>query len=585
MSSSQRPPNSPGSEGDGSPDDGTPTIIEQTFTPPALNPVNGSGLIFGTAGADQITGSNNVDTIDAMGGNDFVYAFGGDDIIIAGHGEGDDYYDGGAGSDDTIRFWSALADQPLTFHLGGFGDPNTVEGAVNGVGSDIFTNIERIESGAGNDVFYIHGHTNWHIDAGAGIDTVALVGELDITEQTDGPDISHLEIIDLNTTGSNTIDFDAEGAFDSIEGNDTGYLQIKGTSADRVNLTNDGQNYQGGVWRLADEGELTELGGVQYFHYVFNDGDAEANVYIQAGIEVDGVGATVEDRFNSQAYDLNDGSNDWATNWTESNDDFSSVNGSPTDGEIFISHDPTTSSGNFQLTLTDKDAELDGADTIQRSVDLTGASSATLTFDYRRVDMENDDAIQIYAWNGENFVLIGEIEGNGLDDQAYQTFTFDLTSFISANTIIQFAVDDRLEDGDTLYIDNVKITYLADETPPPVAKMRSQRRRYKIESTGAERQRASRFRQRTHGTFTSRLTASDTADDHGRNDAPTDRRSTERPKSGSDGNTRLSRHAAQNDATFHGSATSTCTSFNGRGTASAGTRNGAGGNECAISRR
>lgn len=432
-------------------------------TGPGEPVVLSSGVIkYGTIGNDTIEGTS---------GNDFIYAGAGDDTIVAGHGEGNDFYDGdgdngsnpsfaGSGS-DKITFHST--NNAITFNLFSIAGLNTADNVDTG--HDTFTNIERIESGGGNDVFYLHGNDLWHIDAGDGIDTVALVGDLDITEQAEGPDISHLEIIDLNTTGSNTIDFDAEGAFDSIEDNDTGYLQIKGTSADRVNLTNDGPYYQGGVWRLADEGELTELGGVQYVHYVFNHGDAEANVYIQAGIVV---GAAVEDRFNSHAYNLNDGSNDWATNWTETNDDFSGPNNSPTDGEIFISHDPTTSSGDFQLTLTDKDAESDGADTIQRSVDLTGASSATLTFDYRRVDMENDDAIQIYASDGESFVLIGQIEGNGLDDQTYQTFTFDLTPFISANTTIQFAVDDRLEDGDTLYIDNVKIAYQPGENEAPV---------------------------------------------------------------------------------------------------------------------
>ena len=39
------------------------------------------------------------------------------------------------------------------------------------------------------------------------------------------------------------------------------------------------------------------------------------------------------------------------------------------------------------------------------------------------------------------------------------TFTFDLSSYISANTTIRFSVGDNVDDGDVVYVDNFKVGY------------------------------------------------------------------------------------------------------------------------------
>jgi VCBS repeat-containing protein len=166
-------------------------------------------------------------------------------------------------------------------------------------------------------------------------------------------------------------------------------------------------------------------------------------------------GAFVLDQFNTRDYGA----------WVEQNDDFNAVNGSAIAGEFQVAHDPTTAANNFQIKLTDQDAETGVPDLLTRTVNLTGATAATLTFDYRR-DIPNgetnDKFFVLASTDGVHFTQIGQIgtTGNGsFVDASYQTFTFDLTPYISAHTIIQFSVGDDVDDGDIVYVDNFKIAY------------------------------------------------------------------------------------------------------------------------------
>ncbi len=172
-------------------------------------------------------------------------------------------------------------------------------------------------------------------------------------------------------------------------------------------------------------------------------------------------GAFVLDQFNTRDYGA----------WVEQNDDFNAINGSAIAGEFQVAHDPSTAAGNFQIKLTDLDDETGVPDLLTRTVNLTGATAATLTFDYRR-DIPNgetnDKFFVLASTDGVNFTQIGQIgtTGNGsFVDGAYQTFTFDLTPYISAHTMIQFSVGDDVDDGDIVYVDNFKIAYSTAAAP------------------------------------------------------------------------------------------------------------------------
>ncbi len=164
------------------------------------------------------------------------------------------------------------------------------------------------------------------------------------------------------------------------------------------------------------------------------------------------------DQFNTQDYGA------WIEQGNNSN---GAVNGNPLTGEFQVAHDPTTAAGNFQIRLTDLDAESDVPDTLTRTYNLVGAgSTAKIEFDYRR-DMpsgqSNDRFIVLASINGGAFTQIGQIgaTGNGsFVDGSYQHFTFDLSSGSTIQTVaLRFSVGDDVDNGDVVYVDNVKLSY------------------------------------------------------------------------------------------------------------------------------
>jgi Ca2+-binding RTX toxin-like protein len=92
--------------------------------------------------------------------------------------------------------------------------------------------------------------------------------------------------------------------------------------------------------------------------------------------------ATVADNFTSASWSNNDGSQNWASPWTETND------GGVTTGKIQI--DAGSGGGNNQLRLLDNG---NGTSSIQRLIDLSGAASATLQFTYQLNSYDAGDKV------------------------------------------------------------------------------------------------------------------------------------------------------------------------------------------------
>ncbi len=142
-----------------------------------------------------------------------------------------------------------------------------------------------------------------------------------------------------------------------------------------------------------------------------------------------GQAATVRDDFSTRAWSNNDGSDNWSGNWIE-------VDGSslgPTSGNVWI-----TNGG--ELRLEDR-PNTGGQPSAAREVNLTGATTATLNFDWRTtggVDASDSVILEVSANGGgswstlENFTgLVGSNSGSR---------SIDISSFASANTRIRFRV-------------------------------------------------------------------------------------------------------------------------------------------------
>lgn len=289
-----------------------------------FNVIHGSGIINGTPIRDIIFGSMGSDIIHADNGPDDVFALGGDDIILAGHGGGNDFYDGGDDDHgDAITYISA--EDGVTFNLnagmhtlpGGaafvystaesastnFDIFIRIEKIISGAGDDVFNfnagGEWEIESGAGNDVFVLHANGEWYIDAGTGIDTVRFADGLDIFDTPGGIEVDYFEIVDLATDASqNIVQFDIDD-FDSI-GNEVP-LRILGGGNDIIEIT----NYYGTGGTFSFVSTFVDPAGNEVVGDPFNDhfsdgvtfdvyeyvidGQVVNTVYVEQGVQISGL--------------------------------------------------------------------------------------------------------------------------------------------------------------------------------------------------------------------------------------------------------------------------------------------------------
>ena len=137
----------------------------------------GNDTITTGAGNDAVNAGAGNDTITTGDGNDRVEAGSGDDVIIAGSGEGDDYYDGGDDF-DTVKYPSVSGDNiaDLTMSLN---DSSTLsyvnDGSASVIDLDTLTNVEKIESGEGDDlVYYYSTDMSIDVDGKGGNDSFTL---------------------------------------------------------------------------------------------------------------------------------------------------------------------------------------------------------------------------------------------------------------------------------------------------------------------------------------------------------------------------------------------------------------------------
>jgi serine protease AprX len=158
------------------------------------------------------------------------------------------------------------------------------------------------------------------------------------------------------------------------------------------------------------------------------------------------VATSVEDLFNTVSYDNNDGSLPWAGDWIE--DDVAGAGPSLGNVDIY----------DGQLRLNDQ-PNTDTAPSAAREVDLTGATSASFNFDFNTtagVDTSDRIAIEVSSDSGVNYTaleLIDNIVGVSSGARSY-----DITPYISADTVIRFRVDNLYGGSDEYFsVDNVQI--------------------------------------------------------------------------------------------------------------------------------
>ncbi|MGH1361900.1 MAG: DUF4347 domain-containing protein, partial [Burkholderiaceae bacterium] len=152
---------------------------------------------------------------------------------------------------------------------------------------------------------------------------------------------------------------------------------------------------------------------------------------------------TVADSITSADYSTSSGSLPWSGAWVEGGD-----NSSPNSGDIYIRSD----GGRVVVEVSNDNVSL------SRSADLSAYSQATLSFDYRRVDLENSgDFVGLAASSdGVTYYEVTRFQGFA-DDAGYLAYSVDISSYLSANTSIAFWTDSTTSFADYVRFDNIQI--------------------------------------------------------------------------------------------------------------------------------
>jgi uncharacterized repeat protein (TIGR01451 family) len=149
--------------------------------------------------------------------------------------------------------------------------------------------------------------------------------------------------------------------------------------------------------------------------------------------------SSVGDRFGTVAYTNNDGTQNWVGDWVETNDDNLAAS-----GRFLI-----TGGGELQLHNVTASTP-----TVTRTVNLTGASTATLTYSYRQTGADAGDDFEV--------VVNGTMVRRWSGAVAAGTDTIDISAYIGAATTIQFrarANTDFTAADDYFFVDNVFVTF------------------------------------------------------------------------------------------------------------------------------
>jgi len=178
---------------------------------------------------------------------------------------------------------------------------------------------------------------------------------------------------------------------------------------------------------------------------------------------------TVRDNFSAIGFNNNDGTANWLNDWQE----IIETDGASA-GDIVIINDVS----NYQLRIRGNGGT--AQEGLSRGVNLLGSTAATLSLNYRRVDLETADEyvrLEIYDNDTGIWTTLNDFGGAGANDGAYLSYSVNILPYISSNTQIRLRASPSLDytcffgglictETDTVFFDNIQIDYTI---PPPPA--------------------------------------------------------------------------------------------------------------------
>jgi len=157
------------------------------------------------------------------------------------------------------------------------------------------------------------------------------------------------------------------------------------------------------------------------------------------------------DRFDTRDFAGDDGSLSWSGDWLEVGE-----NDGATSGDVQVRTDLSS----YSLRIRDNN---NGGEGVERLVDLSGASSAELNFDYSRQNLDNSNdyvSVQMSSTGtGGPWTELTRFTGPGTDN-SYLPYSVSITTHVSSTTAIRFISSPSMGNTDTVWFDNISVSCL-----------------------------------------------------------------------------------------------------------------------------
>ncbi|MBR0692683.1 peroxidase family protein [Bradyrhizobium lablabi] len=372
------------------------------------NAITGSGgnnQIFGGGGDDAINGGNGTDLIDGGTGNDQLNGGGGNDTIV-----------GGAGND---AITVTDGNDVILYNAAGF-DADTIVG------------FDSNPNGGGQDLINL---------SALGITSANLATRV-VATQVGANVVLNVRDAALATIGSIQVNNTTVAALDA-----TDYILAAAAPTLTINGTDTSQTLTGtGAAETINANGGNDIVNAGGGNDVVNGGEGADTLNGDDGSDTLSGGAgsnsgAYADNFGTASYLNSDGTVAFASGWTETGAGEAT---SSTGGDIQIS------GGRLQFA-----AGIDGDEIIQRSINLAGATAASLSFSYEGDDLDAGEQVAVEALNGATWQLLGTLGG---DTNGTVNFTAPLNA---AHSAIRFRAIGNFETGENFFVDNFAVNFTA----------------------------------------------------------------------------------------------------------------------------
>ncbi|MCA9995281.1 MAG: RICIN domain-containing protein, partial [Anaerolineales bacterium] len=161
-----------------------------------------------------------------------------------------------------------------------------------------------------------------------------------------------------------------------------------------------------------------------------------------------GTSSYVLELFETAGLNNNDGTANWNGSWVETGEFEQSL----ASDDIMVVVDL----GRNSLRVRDD------SNSIERQVNLSGATNATLSFLYSRYSLDSSSeyvAVDVSANGGSSWTELVRYQGAG-SDSTYYSASFDISAYATGQTAVRFrSPAGTMADGDMVFFDDVKIEY------------------------------------------------------------------------------------------------------------------------------